>query len=249
MWVPGDQNPADIPSRGIWPLDEKQTQLWMEGPEFLKTGNWPDQPAMERPDLEQRKVAVNVTRVFEPVLDLKRFSSLEKLLRITSYVIRFGCPLRGRANVSTHEERKRALAKLISQEQKTYFPVEYESLQKKIPIPKNSQLIQFNPNLEDGLIKMSGRVNKNLIILPNKSHLTQLLIRDAHISNLHTGPNQTLAYLRQKYWIIKGMSTVKAETKSCMTCKRINKPMCHQKMADLPDFWKSALPPFFAYRH
>ena len=52
MWVPGDQNPADIPSRGIWPLDEKQTQLWMEGPEFLKTGNWPDQPAMERPDLE-----------------------------------------------------------------------------------------------------------------------------------------------------------------------------------------------------
>ena len=80
MWVPGDQNPADIPSRGIWPLDEKQTQLWMEGPEFLKTGNWPDQPAMERPDLEQRKVAVNVTQVFEPVIDLKRFSSLEKLL-------------------------------------------------------------------------------------------------------------------------------------------------------------------------
>ena len=122
--------------------------------------------------------------------------------------------------------------------------MEFESLQKKVPIPKHSQLIQFNPILEDGLIKMSGRVNKNLIILPNKSHLTQLLIRDAHISNLHTGPNQTLAYLRQKYWIIKGMSTVKAETKSCMTCKRINKPMCHQKMADLPDFRKSALPPF-----
>ena len=56
MWVPGDQNPADIPSRGIWPLDENQTKLWMEGPEFLKTGNWPDQPAMERPDLEQRKM-------------------------------------------------------------------------------------------------------------------------------------------------------------------------------------------------
>ena len=262
MWVPGDQNPADIPSRGIWPLDEKQTKLWTEGPEFLKTGDWPDQPIMEKPELEKRKVAVNVTQVCEPIIDIKRFSSMEKLLRVTMYVIRFGCPLAGR-NVSVVQQRKRALAKLISQEQKIYFPVEFESLQKKnasvepsdaqsglvqrqpeSAIPKNSQLIQFNPILEDGLIKMSGRVNKNLIILPNKSHLTQLLIRDAHISNLHTGPNQTLAYLRQKYWIIKGMSAVKAVTKSCMTCKRINKPMCQQKMADLPEFRKSALPPF-----
>ena len=262
MWVPGDQNPADIPSRGIWPLDEKQTKLWTEGPEFLKTGDWPDQPIMEKPELEKRKVAVNVTQVCEPIIDIKRFSSMEKLLRVTMYVIRFGCPLAGR-NVSVVQQRKRALAKLISQEQKIYFPVEFESLQKKnarvepsdaqsglvqrqpeSAIPKNSQLIQFNPILEDGLIKMSGRVNKNLTILPNKSHLTQLLIQDAHISNLHTGPNQTLAYLRQKYWIIKGMSAVKAVTKSCMTCKRINKPMCQQKMADLPEFRKSALPPF-----
>ena len=63
-------------------------------------------------------------------------------------------------------------------------------------------------------------------------------------SNLHAGPNQTLAHLRQKYWIMKGMTAVKAETKSCMKCKRINKPLCQQKMADLPDFRKNALPPF-----
>ena len=93
-------------------------------------------------------------------------------------------------------------------------------------------------------MKMQGRVSKNLIILPDKSHLTRLIIRDAHISNLHAGPNQTLAHLRQKYWIIKGMTAVKAETKSCMKCKRINKPLCQQKMADLPDFRKNALPPF-----
>ena len=130
MWVPGDQNPADIPSRGIWPLDEKQTKLWTEGPEFLKTGDWPDQPIMEKPELEKRKVAVNVTQVCEPIIDIKRFSSMEKLLRVTMYVIRFGCPLAGR-NVSVVQQRKRALAKLISQEQKIYFPVEFESLQKK----------------------------------------------------------------------------------------------------------------------
>ena len=244
MWVPGDDNPADIPSRGIWPLDENQSKLWIEGPEFIKTGDWPNQPVMEKPDIEQRKVAVNITQVREPVISLERYSSLEKLVRIMMYVIRFCSPLGARANNSIAQQRKRALAKLISQEQKTFFSEEYECLQKNRAIPRNSRLIQFNPILEDGLIKMSGRVNKNIIILPNKSHLTRLLIRDVHISNLHTGSNQTLAILRQKYWVIKGMTTVKAETQSCMTCKRINKPMCQQMMADLPDFRKTALPPF-----
>ena len=39
LWVPGEENPADIPSRGTWPLDQVKTKLWLEGPEFLKTGN------------------------------------------------------------------------------------------------------------------------------------------------------------------------------------------------------------------
>ena len=115
------------------------------------------------------------------------------------------------------QSAERALQKIISMDQRIFFAEEYSCLQKNQPIPRNSRLIQFNPVLEDGIIKMQGRVSKNLIILPDKSHLTRLIIRDAHISNLHAGPNQTLAHLRQKYWIIKGMTAVKAETKSCMT--------------------------------
>ena len=243
MWVPGDQNPADIPSRGTWPLHEEQAKLWGHGPEFLLTGEWPPQPEMEKPDLEKRSIAINVAQVTPPVIQLDRYSSFEKMLRIVTMVWRFGCPLAGR-NEPLAIQRKRALQKIISMEQKIFFAEEFSCLQQNQPIPRSSRLIKLNPVLEDGIIKMHGRVNKNLIILPDKSHLTRLIIRDAHISNLHAGPNHTLAYLRQKYWILKGMTAVKAETKSCMQCKRINKPMCQQKMADLPDFRKNALPPF-----
>ena len=76
---------------------------------------------MEKPDIEQRKVAVNITQVREPVISLERYSSLEKLVRIMMYVIRFCSPLGARANDLIAQQRKRALAKLISQEQKTFL--------------------------------------------------------------------------------------------------------------------------------
>ena len=244
LWVPGEENPADIPSRGTWPLDQVKTKLWLEGPEFLKTGSWPEQPIVEKPDLEVRKVALNVVPVQQAVIDMDRFSSLEKLLRTMVLVIRFGCLLEARNQLSVAEERQKAMKKLISQDQRAQFPEEIECLQKNQPIPQNSRLLQFNPFLENGIMKMKGRVSDNLILLSDKSQLTRLLIRNEHIGNLHTGPNQTLAHLRQRYWIIKGMAAVKQEIRSCMVCKKINQPLCQQKMGDLPEFRKTPQPPF-----
>ena len=90
LWVPGTLNPADLPSRGIWPLNPGQSKLWAEGPEFLKSGDWPIQPKAEMPDLELRKVAVCAVSVHEPLIQLDRFSSFEKLLRIMIYVLQPG---------------------------------------------------------------------------------------------------------------------------------------------------------------
>ena len=245
LWVPGDQNPADIPSRGIWPLDEEKEKLWKEGPSFLQDGNWPVQPTVEKPELEMRKVVINAVAIQLPVIDVNRFGSLEKLTRTMMLVLRFGRPLGARGTQSTAEDRRKALSKLIIQDQQSQFPEEYGNLQMKQPLPKKSRLLEFNPFIdENGIMRMSGRVNKNLILLSDKSPLTKLLIQDAHVANLHVGANQTLAYLRQKYWILKGMAATKAVTKSCIKCKKINQPLCKQFMAELPDFRKTALAPF-----
>ena len=244
-WVPGDQNPADIPSRGMWPLAEDKLILWMHGPEFLISGQWPVQPTIEGPNLEVRKTNVNAIAVHSPVIDMTRFSSMERLLNTMVFVLRFGSPLGGRTSLTQAKERQRALAKLIIHDQRSHFTDEIDSLQRKTSLPKTSRLIEFDPYLdENGIMRMKGRVSHNLIILHDKSHLTQLLIRDAHFKTLHSGANQTLAYLRQKYWILKSMTAVKSITKACIKCKKLNHPLCHQKMADLPDFRKMPLAPF-----
>ena len=42
FWIPGHENPADIPSRGIWPLTDTQETLWTHGPTFLQTCDYPN---------------------------------------------------------------------------------------------------------------------------------------------------------------------------------------------------------------
>ncbi len=51
QWVPTDQNPADIPSRGATIKELKGKSLWWKGLEFLQAGrrHWPSQPLQLQP--------------------------------------------------------------------------------------------------------------------------------------------------------------------------------------------------------
>jgi hypothetical protein len=44
--VPGMENPADLPTRGLSVADLSENKFWMEGPSFLKDGGnaWPTTP-------------------------------------------------------------------------------------------------------------------------------------------------------------------------------------------------------------
>lgn len=67
--VPGDQNPADLPSRGISAKDLSCLQLWWCGPDWLlqPESEWPSQQLLISPELqmdidsEQRKSSVKPT--------------------------------------------------------------------------------------------------------------------------------------------------------------------------------------------
>ena len=61
---------------------------------------------------------------------------------------------------------------------------------------------------------------KHPILLPRNHHFTHLVVLDAHERVMHNGPKETLAELRQKYWIIRGRSLVRYIIHRCVVCRR-----------------------------
>lgn len=126
--------------------------------------------------------------------------------------------------------------------QSNEFGYELSQLSKEEAVGKTSKLFKLCPLTRDGLLCVGGRLsNANLpahaarpIILPDKHHVTRIIIREQHVCVGHMGIEATLANIRQKYWVIKGRQTVKAVIRDCVFCKKMHSKLMTQKMADLP---------------
>ncbi|XP_077968072.1 uncharacterized protein LOC120334576 [Styela clava] len=103
-------------------------------------------------------------------------------------------------------------------------------------------LHKLNPIVKDGFIRVGGRLRnapvdfdvKHPIILPHKHHVTEMIIREHHVSTHHSGMGSTWTSLRQRFWIVKGGAMVKSVIRKCMFCRRRSSPVSKQIMADLP---------------
>ena len=112
-------------------------------------------------------------------------------------------------------------------------------------VRKNSHLYKLDPMMENGLLRVGGRLSKasmpesvkRPIILPNRTHVTNLIMRQVHEDVGHAGRNHILSKLRDKYWVIKGNSAARAVISKCVTCRRQRGKPGAQKMADLPYQW------------
>ena len=98
-YVPGELNPADIASRGIFPDKIKRANMWFDGPFFLcNTAEWPAQPVfvaeitednpgvkknLKRCCIQQVEVRTGLSKLFA------RYPSLNKLQRAVALILRF----------------------------------------------------------------------------------------------------------------------------------------------------------------
>ena len=263
--VPSKLNPADLASRGA-PVDKiTSPNMWSLGPKFLwlPEVDWPSSPGgpVELPSeflLQRRRAIVNTVTNQDLSTDrlIKRYSALPKLLKTTSWLLRYKKFLIGKVkNVNcsstkylSADELKCAEIELIKYIQLQHFSALFKicsssnrtSAQAKFKCSRSMHKLQ--PMLVDGILRVGGRLerarinygNKHPIILPNNSHLTNLFIQKHHLEVGHSGAGHTWTSLRQEYWIIKGSSAVRRVINNCILCKKRNASACKQLMADLP---------------
>ncbi|CAB3999872.1 Hypothetical predicted protein [Paramuricea clavata] len=209
---------------------------WWNGPEFLKENpeSWPKSATTNTNELADKEllkhppvvtsslpcVSKNVSRVanLENIIDIERYSTKIKLLRVTAIVMRFVKLLKRKANVPTkhltRDELRTAEIDWIKSVQTCSFKTEQNALMKG----GMACLHQFELQLDtNGLICCKGRLHnadvpessKNPIILPSRHRFTELLIRERHEDIHHQGIRDTLNSIRQQYWILKGREAVK----------------------------------------
>ena len=174
----------------------------------------------------------------------KKYSSLFKLLRVTAYVLRFVDKLKKRDHRTGPLSAKEIeIAKLLWEKniQSKSYPDILDRMQKG----KKSNIIhQLNLQLDsNGLVRCHGRFgNAELTqgarfpkLLPKDEYFTELVINDVHAKILHSGVSQTLATIRQVYWIPQGRAAVKKVLSNCRICKRTEgHPFSMPPMPDIP---------------
>jgi hypothetical protein len=89
--VSSENNPADIISRGVYPIDFQECQIWWQGPNWLSEAesSWPviiNKWVMDIP--EQRITTVTLHTQVEDD-NTSRFSSFGRLQRVIAYCLRF----------------------------------------------------------------------------------------------------------------------------------------------------------------
>lgn len=255
-FVPGKENPADCATRGLNAREIENHALWWRGPPWLSQAptEWPTWNVRKSSnvDMEESSKYTLTSRPDnqEPLWDLlTKYSSLSKLLRVTATckraITRFRrLPTELSSEHITPDELQQSCLFWVLYVQRHYFQHEQRVISNGGRLSKSSPLIKLTPFLDDtGIMRVGGRLQnaqlssemKHPIILPRQSPLTSLIIEDAHKQTLHGGTQVTLAYVRQKYWIIGGRTPIRSYILKCVTCARYRKDRARQLMGQLPE--------------
>jgi hypothetical protein len=250
--IEGEQNPADIPSRGALVEDLIDNRLYLEGPDFLTnlTLPWPVRQVVEiKEDPELKKgeiktILCNLVQRADDIPNLEEYEDIDELIVDMALVLR---NREGQDGPPTREDREDAERYLIQLAQKEAFGTDIAALRRGDRVPRNSPLIKLTPFLdEDDYLRMRSRLEhartlaneiKFPKILPTRHPITKLLIKRAHESTHHAyGKNYTLAEVRTKFWILRGRHAVQEVTNNCTHCRRNFGLPQNQQMAPLPPF-------------
>ncbi|GFT42722.1 integrase catalytic domain-containing protein [Nephila pilipes] len=216
----GTDNPADHLTRGTFPSQLPSLESWGHGPKWLNHDSdaWPtkDFPSHSQPsvEVESRKIESRSFYVAttEPIIDISRYSSYTKLLRVTAWILRF-----------VHNS-------------------EINALKEERPLQKKSKISCFNPFLTNDYLRLGGRLQfsdipfdtQHPLILDGNHPFVHLLIQHTHIRLHHLGVRIVLSELRSTFWILRGRQAINKALLKCLPCKLFKAKCGMQIEAPLP---------------
>ena len=259
--VKGENNPADLPSRGVTADVLLDSSLWWKGPEWLRDGSCdlnahigpqclPKAQKIEehRPPVLSLPLAATVqnSSVIE-IINHSRFRSFKKLVRVFVYVTRFAKMLSRNERIIAPLkaiEIQTATEHLIKCHQELYLSRLKDYLNGNKAVPKKFKFENLTPFIdESGLIRVGGRLRnsdcptlmKHPYLIPKASPIAEMIIFDKHVESLHSGCQLVLSITRQYFWITSVKSLIKKLLKNCIICCRFSQKQSHQLMGDLPE--------------
>lgn len=143
----------------------------------------------------------------------------------------------------TVDELSQAEVAIIRYCQQLRFQEEITALSSpRSTVSRHSSIYKLDPVLEDGLLRVGGRLSKGAMpedakhpfILSKDQHISGLILKHVHSAVGHSGRSHTLSAVRKRFWITKANSAVRKIISNCSFCRRYNGRAIDQKMADLP---------------
>ena len=246
-YFPSNSNIADIESRGA-NIEKMVKGEWFEGPEWLLSEkDWPNQPELKSSSAVNSEFRPMKETVFhanevksdewEQLLERKTYW---QTLRTTAWGLRFvknclakvkkGKPTKGQL---TTEEILNARDYWVGKEQN------------KITEIKQTPGYRVEKGEETGILKCYGRIQGYNPTYLEMGLFAEKLISHTHQEILHFGVADTMAAIRENWWIPRLRAAVKREKRKCVICKVFStKPYKGQSTAPLPTFRTNVSWPF-----
>ena len=161
------------------------------------------------------------------IIPLEKFSSLQRLMRVTAYVLRFI------SNLKQSKKKKELIDGEVTQEEMDQArELWIKEVQRSVYNDKNFNQVKVSISLftdDKGILRCGGRLKNALIpydarfpiFLSRCSRFTYLVINDCHFKVLHNGVRDTLTELRSRFWVTKGRQIVKTAIGNCSVCKKL----------------------------
>ncbi|KJH39769.1 hypothetical protein DICVIV_14343, partial [Dictyocaulus viviparus] len=186
------------------------------------------------------------------LLDWSRHNQLKQAQRTIAYVLRFIKAVSHRLNQSLRNRIENNIPEIKLMTNNPYITATEHNLALRVlvrnhqnlyhaTIPRNQNHLNLYKD-QYGILRRKGRLGKadipfdtqQPILIANNTKLAEIIIHDNHLP-YHCSTGQTMANVRQNFWIPKLRQQTQKILKRCIACQKMNNlPFKYLIMEDLP---------------